>query len=295
VVWERAGGPVTVRQRTRFPESPEVEFTVSLARPARFGLRLRAPEWLAEPMAVAVNGKLVKAAPDDHHWVTVAREWRTGDRATVSLPMALHLCPLRPERKYPAAIMYGPVVLASRSPDQSPHRLIDFDHLGQQLTPSPGEPLTYHLVSDPSILVRPFYAFKEGEPYFVYLDPSAPTRISYRQLTFTGNWNDGGIFRYTNTVGATAECAFEGTGLRWLGQKFDDAGRGEVRIDGQVVAIVDQYGPGRGLPFTWEHLGLAPGKHTVRITLLADKTPESKDRFINVAGFELVTGPATQP
>ena len=140
------------------------------------------------------------------------------------------------------------------------------------------------------MLVRPFYAYKEGEPYLLYLDPSAPTRIPYRQVSFGGNWNDGGIFRYTNTIGATAECTFEGTGVRWLGQKFDDAGRGEVRIDGQVVAVVDQYGPGRGLPFSWEHRGLAPGKHTIRVTLISDKTPESKDHYINVGGFEVLQG-----
>ena len=291
VVWDRPGGHVTVRQQTRFPEGSHVEFTVSVARPTRFALGVRRPGWLASPMVASVNGKPTKLEPDARHWATIRREWRDRDRLRVDLPMSLHLAPLLRDRKYPTAIMCGPVVLALRSPDASPHKMIDVDHLDQALVPSPGEPLTYHVASASSPLVRPFYAFKEGEVYFVYLDPTAPTRISYRQVAFTDNWNDGGIFRYTNVVGATAECTFEGTGVRWLGQKFDDAGRGEVTIDGKVVAVVDQYGAGRGLPFTWEHQGLAPGKHTIRITLLEEKTPESKDRYINVAGFGIIQAP----
>jgi hypothetical protein len=48
------------------------------------------------------------------------------------------------------------------------------------------------------------------------------------------------------------------------------------------------YGAGRGLPFDWRHEGLAPGKHTIKITLLPDNTPESKDHYSNVIGFEIL-------
>ena len=33
--------------------------------------------------------------------------------------------------------------------------------------------------------------------------------------------------------------------------------------------------------------GLAPGKHTLIITLLQDKNGASRGRFLNVAGFEI--------
>jgi hypothetical protein len=91
-------------------------------------------------------------------------------------------------------------------------------------------------------------------------------------------------------VGATAEATFEGTGIRWLGYKFDDAGQAEVTIDDKPVAVVDQYGPGRDLAFDWSHIGLSPGKHTIRLKLLDSKNPKSKDRFINVAGFDILGG-----
>ncbi len=288
VTWPRPEGVVTLRQRTRFPEGDRVELTVSVAQPTRFALKLRWPAWLAGPMRAAVNGEALAPAPDAGHWAAVSRTWRDGDRLSLVLPMRLWQAPLPGVRQFPTALMVGPVVLALRGTDASLAKKIDLARLDQALVPSPGEPLTYHLAAEPSVLVRPFYAYKEGEPYLLYLDPSAPARVSYRQVTFGGPWNDGGIFRFTNSVGATARWEFEGTGIRWLGQKFDDAGRAEVRLDGQVVAVVDQYGPGRGLPFNWERRGLAPGKHTILLTLLAEKTAASRDRYINVAGFEVL-------
>ena len=63
-----------------------------------------------------------------------------------------------------------------------------------------------------------------------------------------------------------------------------------MTIDNKVVAVVDQYGPGRDLPFDWSHTGLKQGKHTIRLKLLETKDPKSKDRFINIAGFDLLGG-----
>ncbi len=113
-------------------------------------------------------------------------------------------------------------------------------------------------------------------------------RIPDHDLTFTGRWNDAGVFRFSNEVGASVEGRFEGTGVKWLGKRFDDAGTAEVSIDGRVVGIVDQYGPGRDLPFDWMHRGLAPGLHKIHIRILAEKTNASANRFINVAGLEVV-------
>lgn len=287
VQWKRKSAMVTVRQRTQFPESETVEFTVSLARPQSFGINLRAPAWLAAPMVVRVNDQPMAAQADERHWVRVRRAWRNRDRLTVTLPMKFWVSRFDPSRPYPAAILRGPVVLAIRS-EINPSNKVDLARLDETLVPSAGEPLTYHLTTLLSALVRPFYAFKEGEPYFLYLDPKAANRFPHRLITFSPHWQDAGAFRFSNVVGATAEFTFEGTGVRWLGYRFDDAGHGEVRIDGQVVAIVDQFGPGRNLPFDWKHEGLTLGKHTVKITLLPEKNPASKDRYLNVAGFEVI-------
>lgn len=173
VTWERKSGKVVVSQSTKFPETPETQFTVTLDRPAKFGIKLRVPDWLASPMSVSVNGKHVEAKIDANHWLVVAREWKNGDVMTVTLPMKFWVSRIDATNPYPAAIMYGPVTMAVRSVDGNPASKIDLDNLDKVMVPSAGEPLTYHLASDANILVRPFYIFREGEPYFIYLDPSA--------------------------------------------------------------------------------------------------------------------------
>jgi DUF1680 family protein len=163
---------------------------VVASQPTEFTLRLRVPGWLAGPMQVLVNGQAADGRPDAKHWLPIRRTWRAGDTVRVTLPLRLTSCPiaaataesnavtpvaaeLNSAVRHPAAIVRGPVVLAVRSPEGPPHRKIDLAHLDDELVPSPGEALTYHVKSDASLLVRPFYAYRQGEQYFMYLDPPA--------------------------------------------------------------------------------------------------------------------------
>jgi DUF1680 family protein len=109
-----------------------------------------------------------------------------------------------------------------------------------------------------------------------------------RRLKFTREWKHFGPLSAAKDAGAAVEWAFEGEGVKWFGCRFDDGGKAAVSIDGKRVAVADQYGPGRDLPFEWEHKGLAPGKHTVRIEVLGEKAEASKGAWNNITGF----GPA---
>jgi hypothetical protein len=280
------GVPVTVRQTTRFPEDDTSTLTVHAPRPAAFILRFRIPEWLAQPMEITVNGQTLATPVIAQHWTIVSREWTDGDQVQVRLPMGFHSSVLNSRKGNPAAVMYGPVVLAFRAPDLTFVTNLDLSRLPSELSPCPGEALTWRLTAAPDILARPFYAYAEGQPYDLYLDPHLARRISYQRVKFSGRWEDANSFRFSNQAGASAECAFTGAGVRWLGSRYDDAGRAEVLIDGKVAAVVDQYGPGRDLHFDWVRRGLAPGAHTLRLEVLPDKTEASKDHYINVAGFE---------
>jgi hypothetical protein len=291
VKWSHAGASLTLHQATRFPEDGKVEFTIETDRPVEAGLKIRTPLWLIEPMTAKLNGEPVAMESDSLHWSSLHRRWKTGDRLTINLPMQLgrsaFVC-LIGKKFYPAAIIYGPVVLAARAADPSFVEKLKLDQLDRDLTPVAGEALTWRLASDHAVLFRPFYAYKEAERYFLYLDPAAARYIPHSAATYQMAWNECPQFHFTNVAGATAECTFEGTGIRWNGFKYDDAGRAEVSVDGKVVAIVDQYGPGRDIPFEWMSPKLKPGKHTVRLRLLEKNTPPSKDRFINVSGFDIL-------
>lgn len=285
------GHRVKVTQTTAFPENEEVQFTIALSKPAEFGIKFRVPGWLAAPAEATVNGRPARLKPDDKHWVALHRTWKNGDTITLRLPMRLWTSSLNAGSSTPAAALFGPVVLAFQCSTPQMLQRLKVTELDKLLEPQAAEALCFTVKGNSEILVRPFYTFLQGEPYFIYLDPKIGTRISHRSVKFQGKWNDGGAFRYSNEIGATAECEFEGTGVRWLGRRFDDAGTAEITIDGQVVATVDQYGPGRDLPFDWSRAGLAPGHHVIGVRVLPDARKESKDRYLNVIGFEVINSP----
>ncbi|MBU6400871.1 MAG: glycoside hydrolase family 127 protein [Verrucomicrobia bacterium] len=288
VRWTCQDTAVVVRQSTRFPLEPTVRFDVSVERPVEFALQLRVPGWLAGAMRAAVNGRSVALHPNDRHWATVRRRWQDRDRVRVTLPEGLWACPLEPPARFPTAVLDGPTVLAFRAPDVGPLRRLDPANLARSLKPVPGHPLEFRLASDASVLAQPFASYREGERYFVYLDPGMRNQVLPSQISFQGDWHRAGSFRFSNQIGASAECAFTGTGVRWLGFRFDDAGRAEVTIDGRWVDTVDQFGPGRELPFDWVHRGLAPGPHRIQLRIVPKKAPASKDHYLNVAGFEVL-------
>ena len=170
VRWNCKGADITLVQRTAFPESPDVNLTVSVSRPTRFSLKFRIPDWLAGTITAQLNGNPVEGKSTDLHWMALEREWHDGDRLSLALPMRLWVSRLEPGRLYPAAIMYGPVTLAVSSLE-NPSATIGLADLDSALVPT-GKPLEWRLTSDRSVSVKPFYAYKEGERYFLYLDPS---------------------------------------------------------------------------------------------------------------------------
>jgi DUF1680 family protein len=290
VTWERQGrGSVVVRQLTRFPESDSTTLVVDLPsrEPSTFALKLRVPTWLGAPMEVAVNGAPDAGAIDSRGWATLRREWKDGDRVTVRLPMKFATVPLGDAAPVPAMILRGPVALAVRAtgPDANPGDLLRSPDLETSLVASPGEPLTYRPRSGADLLVRPFYAMKQGERYALSLDPN---RHSHRDARFTGDgWRESEAFRYDDHPGDSAAFTFRGTGVRWIGYRFDDAGIAEVRIDDRPVVRIDQYAPRRDEPFEWRSDDLPPREHRITITVADEKPAASRGRFLNIAGFEV--------
>jgi len=282
------GRTVRIRQQTRFPETPDTELIVETTRPARFDIAFRVPAWVSSRPQVEVDGSPIAGPAVYRGWATVRRTWRDGDRMRVVLPMGLWSESLDPSAPYPAAVLYGPVVLAFRAPHPRALRSLDLDRLADELVADRGEPSVFRLARDPGVTARPFYAYAQGEPYYMYVSPDMAQFIATTECALDGAWPvNAGTFRATDQIGSSVECTFEGTGVTWVGSLFDDAGIAEVRIDGTVVAQVDQYDPGRGIPFRWDSRELAPGRHAIRLTLIEAANPASKGHYINLSGFEI--------
>ncbi len=289
VRWNVNGQEVTVSQETAFPEENLTTLSVAAAAPVAFSLKIRTPGWLAGPMTATLNGQPLVLSADSWHWTGVTRVWSPGDRLVISLPQTLTANSISASQPYPAAVRYGPVTLAFEAPSAALLGGIDLDAPKRSLLPVPGQPLTWQLAGDSSLRARPFYTYTASTPYFLYFDPVDD--LDHPRVKYQGNWLDAGPFRYAREAGVTATYTFYGIRVHWLGYKFDDAGLAQVLIDGSAVATVDQYGPGRNLPFEWSSDDLFPGWHTIQIRVLGQHNPPALNHYINVAGFHAIGPP----
>ena len=95
-----------VRLETAFPADGEVTLTVET--PGMREIAFRRPSWSAAPV-VKVNGRRVKGTGTSY--LTLRRNWKAGDRISVSYPMTYHVEPALQDATL-GVVMRGPLVLA---------------------------------------------------------------------------------------------------------------------------------------------------------------------------------------
>jgi hypothetical protein len=107
--WKQHGTSVSLTQTGEYRFTSDIQFVVETARPVRFDLRLRIPEW-AKSANVAVNGKSSSEAVGGQ-FHSIRREWRNGDRVELSIPLANRLEAIDSRHSDTAALLCGPLVL----------------------------------------------------------------------------------------------------------------------------------------------------------------------------------------
>jgi len=108
--WVQNGTPVSLRQKSDYPFDPLISFEVTPAKPAEFALSFRIPAW-AERAALSVNGKRDLKPVVPGTFASIRREWKTGDRVELHLPMSPRLEPLDTTQQDIVALLSGPLVL----------------------------------------------------------------------------------------------------------------------------------------------------------------------------------------
>jgi hypothetical protein len=106
---------------------------------------------------------------------------------------------------------------------------------------------------------------------------------------FTAARASGGSYVYSTDRNAVAVLPFEGAGLRVRYVAYTLYGIFEIRLDGQVVAVVDSYRP-RAQMLTTDVFGLAQGKHTLEIVNTGRKNPASGWYTIALDDVEIYQG-----
>ncbi|WP_320781791.1 beta-L-arabinofuranosidase domain-containing protein [Streptomyces sp. CRN 30] len=223
VRWEQTG--VTVRQETEYPSAGRTRLTVTAGR-ARFALRLRIPGWVADTGSapvLKVNGRTVGTRPRPGAYVSLDRQWRTGDTVELTLPRQPVWTPA-PDNPQVTSLSYGPLVLAGEYGDESLATIPTIRP--RTLRPAAGRTVEFTAVADGrTVTLRPFNEVHH-QRYNVYW------AVTPRQ----GRERD--VVRYpldegTGTTGTDATGAFGAAtlagGAAWTG---DGDGTTAVALDG---------------------------------------------------------------
>ena len=78
-------GKVGLREQSNYPWSGDIKIEIDPETPARFPIKLRIPGW-AKSWTAKVNGETVSGRPVKGY-LTIDRQWATGDVITLDLPM----------------------------------------------------------------------------------------------------------------------------------------------------------------------------------------------------------------
>ena len=102
-----------LKQENNFPVEEGTKLILNLDKTKKFSVSIRCPYWVNDKeMKVTVNGESIGLSEIESGYVTIDREWNSGDIIKVDLPMHLAMVYL-PDKSDYASVMYGPIVLAA--------------------------------------------------------------------------------------------------------------------------------------------------------------------------------------
>jgi hypothetical protein len=101
---------ITLKEETRYPFDDEVLFTLTMKGKATFPLYLRIPSWTTGAV-VTVNDEPLSTAAVSGKYYCISREWHTGDKVSLKLPMSLKLRQWQANQNS-VSVNYGPLTLS---------------------------------------------------------------------------------------------------------------------------------------------------------------------------------------
>lgn len=134
VRWTHNSTQLVLTQSGGYPFGGEVMFDIKVSKPAEFAIQLRVPLW-AEGASIFVNGKSFSASEVPGRFLAIWREWKTGDRIEMKLPMRLRLEAIDAAHPQTVALLCGPLVLfaiTDEAPVVTVQQLLDAKKTGGQ-------------------------------------------------------------------------------------------------------------------------------------------------------------------
>ncbi|GAB3797510.1 hypothetical protein GCM10028798_08860 [Humibacter antri] len=123
-----------------------------------------------------------------------------------------------------------------------------------------------------------------------------------KAITYKGSWTPAsgqtwttgdykGTETFSDTAGDTASYTFNGTGIQWIAPQSTNHGYADVSIDGKVVATnVDTFNAQNASYqfIAYQTSDLAPGQHTITITVTGQKEAASQGTFVSIDAFNVL-------
>jgi DUF1680 family protein len=116
--WTENGAALSLTQQDEYPYEDRVSFTVTASQATELTLHFRIPAW-AEGAQIFVNGARAAGLAVPGQFAAIKREWKTGDRVELELPLKTRLEPIDAQHQDTVALMRGPLVLMAVKETQS--------------------------------------------------------------------------------------------------------------------------------------------------------------------------------
>jgi DUF1680 family protein len=114
--WTQGGARVVLTQQGQYPFDNMVRFDVETSKAMDFTVSFRIPAW-SDGASISINGRREKATVTPGSFAAIRREWRTGDRVELDLPMTTRLEPIDPRHPQTGGLLFGPLVLFAVTDD----------------------------------------------------------------------------------------------------------------------------------------------------------------------------------
>jgi len=169
VTWSQNGETCGLIIETDYPYAEGVIMTLRVPGAQTFTVNMRIPAW-AQGAGFSVNGKRVTPPPRPGGFAAIRREWRSGDRIELKLPLALRLESIDAAHPQTVALLAGPLVLMRvlDEDDSAGAAVARASLLSAQR--DPGGRHEWRAATDAgSLILKPFLDIS-GESYSAYQD-----------------------------------------------------------------------------------------------------------------------------
>jgi DUF1680 family protein len=127
--WVENGASFSLTQEGEYPYEDHISFSITASQATELTFQFRIPEW-AEGATVSVNGERQKGVAVPGQFAALRREWKTGDRVELELPLKMRLEAVDRRHTDTVALLRGPLVLmAVKSQQEGPVSKMTRDQL----------------------------------------------------------------------------------------------------------------------------------------------------------------------